>query len=199
VNLRPLIQRGRSSRKSGFTILEFVIAVGVALLLTGVFALFSESTGRILASLTQQSAHNQTAGNGVEFMVGRVRQANSVSVDGTGNTLTLSFDDDPSVDSDGDKKAWNDRDHWEQFTYLDSDTNANTLANNYIVYSPNTNLSATSILVPSSTRKISGLPIFTLASSNTVLINFGLLTTNATPFSQAIEIRTRAVLRNKLQ
>ncbi|HEY2952874.1 MAG TPA: hypothetical protein VGK40_09840 [Verrucomicrobiae bacterium] len=199
MNLRPAIHPGRTSEQSGFTILEFVIAVGLAVLVTGVFALFSESTGRVLASLTQQSAHNQTAGNGVEFMIGRVREANSVAVDGTGNTLTLSFDDDPLVDTDGDKKTWNDRDHYEQFTYLDSDTNVNTLANNYIIYSPNTNAPDTSVLVPSSTRKLSSLPIFALAGSNTVLINFGLLTTNATPFSQAIEIRTRAVLRNKTQ
>ena len=183
---------------SGFTILEFVIAVALAILLTGVFALFSESTGRILASLTQQSAHNQTAGNGVEFIVGRVREANTAAVDASGNTLTLSFDDNPSVDSDGDKKTWNDRDHYEQFTYLDSDTNANTLANNYIIYKPNTNVSTSSILVPSSTRKLSGLNIFSLVGSNMVLINFGLLTTNATPFSQAIEIRTQVVLRNKI-
>ena len=52
-------------------------------------------------------------------------------------------------------------------------------------------------MVPSTVRKLSGQNIF-FVSNNTVWINFGLLTTNQSPFSQAVEIRTKAVFRNKL-
>ena len=53
------------------------------------------------------------------------------------------------------------------------------------------------MLVPAQTRKVSNLPVFSTNSAAAVLVNFGLLTTNATPFSQAIEIRTKALMRNR--
>ena len=189
--------RGSKPACAAFTLVEMIIAVALGVLVSGIFVLFSESTGRTLVSLTSQSSHNQAAGNGAEFMISRVRLANSASVDASGNTLTLSFDDNPDVDSNADKIKWNDQDHFELFQYKDSDGIATTLGDNIIIYKPNTNQSASSTLIPNSTRKISSLPIFSIVGSNTVLINFGLLTTNSSPFSQAIEIRTRAVLRNK--
>lgn len=193
----PTPARWRPPGAAGFTIVEFVIAVGIAALVVAGFAVFTESTGRTLVSLTSQSSHNQAAGNGTEFIIARVRLANTFQVDATGNTLTLGFDDNPDVDSDGDGLKWNDRDHYEEFRFVDLDNTLTTLTDNQILYRANTNSSESLILVPASTRKISSLPIFSTNSASTVLINFGLLTTNASPFSQAIEIRTSAVMRNR--
>ena len=193
----PALCRGHLRAAAGFTIMEFVIAMAISVLVVAGFAVFTESTGRVLVSLTSQSSHNQTAGNGTEFMISRVRLANTFQVDATGNTLTLGFDDNPDVDSDGDGVKWNDRDHYEQFQFVDADNNLATLTDNRIVYRANTNSAQISVLVPESTRKVSGQPIFSTNSASTVLINFGLLTTNASPFSQAIEIRTSAVMRNR--
>jgi type II secretory pathway pseudopilin PulG len=189
----------QAQEAAGFTITEAVIAIATGVLVVAMFAVFTESTGRTLLSLTSQSSHNQAAGNGTEFMISRVRKANTFQLDATGNTLTLSFDDNPDADSDGDGVKWNDRDHDEEFQFVDADNTLSTLSDNTITYRANTNSPARSVLIPAGTRKVSGLPIFRTNSAATVYINFGLLTTNSTPFSQAIEIRTSAVMRNRRQ
>jgi hypothetical protein len=181
-----------------FTLVEYVITIGLTVLVFGALAIFSEGTGRALVSITNQSSDNQSVGNGIELMLSRIRLANWASNDSTGNTLTLSFDDNPDVDSDGDGKTYNDQDHFESFIYKTTDGSWTTLNDNYIGYRTNAYGGSTNIIIPSYVRKLSGQNIFTVTSSNTVLINFGLLTTNATPFSQAIEIRTKIVLRNKI-
>jgi len=195
------VPRTRQTTRStaGFTIMEFLVVTGLVVLVVGVLAVVGESTGRTLLSLTSQASHNQTAGNGAEFMISRIRLANSVTNDASGNTITLGFDDDPDVDSDGDGIKWNDQNHFEQFQFVDTDGNLSTLDDNKINYKANTNQSTATVVVPSSTRKLSGGAIFSLTNSTTVLINFGLLTTNASAFSQAVEIRTKAVLRNRTQ
>ena len=190
--------RNRNARASAFTITEIVIAVAITVLGAGAFMVFSESTGKTLLSLSTQSAQNQTVGNAVEQMIARIRLANTASVDVAGNTLTLGFDDDLTLDSDGDGFNWNDQDHFEQFQFVNADSNMATLGDNKIVYLTNTTSSTSFDVVPTSTRKLNGLPIFTLTNS-TILINFGLLATNATPFSQQIEIRTKAMMRNRLK
>jgi len=183
----------------GFTVVELTIVMAVALMIVGALVVFSTSTGRVLVSITSQSTHNQTAGNGVEFLISRIRQANTASVDVAGITLNLGFDDNSEVDSNGDQIKWNDRDRWEQFQFVDADNVAATLENNTIAYRTNTALGTARTMVPANTRRLSGLPIFSLTNNSTVIIRFGLLTTNETPFSQAIEIRTQATLRNRTQ
>ncbi len=195
----PLAPPERHSKR-GFTLVEIVIAMAISLLIVAVLVVFANSIGRVLVSVTSQSTHNQTAGNGIEFMIARIRQANTASVDVAGTTLNLGFDDDPEVDSNGDGIKWNDQDHWEQFQFVDSDNLAATLENNTIAYRTNTALGAPRTMVSGNTRKLPGLPIFSLTNhSTTVFIRFGLLTTNESPFSQAIEIRTQATLRNRTQ
>jgi len=169
----------------------------LSVVVIGALVILAESTGRTLVSITSQSTLNQFAGNGTEFIIGRVRLANSVTVDASGNTLTLSFDDDPTFDSDGDEINWNDRNHCEEFQYVDTDNLAATLNDNKINYRANTNSTNSVTLIPCDTRKLGALKVFTLTNSTTVLVNFGLLTTNYTLFSQAIEIRTKALLRNR--
>jgi prepilin-type N-terminal cleavage/methylation domain-containing protein len=194
----PVAPRERHSKR-GFTLVEIVIVMAIALLIVAALVVFANSTGRVLVSVTSQSTHNQTAGNGIEFMIARIRQANTASVDVAGTTLNLGFDDNPEADSNGDQIKWNDRDHWEQFQFVDSDNQLATLEDNTIAYRTNTALGTPRTMVPANTRKLPGLPIFSLANNSTVFIRFGLLTTNSTPFSQAIEIRTQATLRNRTQ
>lgn len=183
-------------RRSAFTIIEMVVAVLITLMGAAMFLMFSESTGRTLVSLSTQSSHNQSAGNAVEQMIARIRMANTASVDVAGNILTLGFDDDLTADSDNDGFKWNDQDHFEMFQFVNTDTNLATLEDNKLIYCPNTTNFQTVDLVPDSVRKLPSWPIFTLTNA-TVLINFGLLSTNSTPFSQQIEIRTKAMMRNR--
>lgn len=183
----------------GFSLMEMVVAMSIVLFIAGAFAVFTEATGRSLTFVSAQSEFNQKAGHGAEFIVSRIRLANTVSNDASGNTLTLSYDDDPEVDSDGDGITWNDRNHAEQLQFVDSDGSTTTLLDNTIIYRTNASAGMSSTLVPQSVRKLSGLPVFAVTNTSTVLINFGLLYTNSQIQSQAIEIRTKARLRNKTQ
>ncbi len=187
--------------KAAFTLAELVIAIALTVLGAVVLVVFSESTGKTLISLSAQSEHNQSVANAVEFMLSRIRAANTASLDVAGTTLTLGYDDDITFDSDADGFTWNDQDHFEQFQVVSGDPSMATLDDNKIVYISTNALTTNGVsrdLVPRSTRTLLGQPIFSLANSNsTVLINFGLLATNSTPFSQQIEIRTKALMRNR--
>jgi hypothetical protein len=178
--------------------MEFVIATALTTLAVGVLVILSSGLGQTILSITSQMSHNQNAGNGVEFILSRIELANSASNDASGNVLTLSFDDDPDVDSNNDSLSWNDQDHFEQFIYRSSGTNWNSDADNFIYHRSNTNSAASNIIVPSSVRGLTGSKIFKV-SNNVVFVNFRLLTTNQSAFSQNVEIRTRGIFRNKLK
>jgi hypothetical protein len=166
------------------------IAVGALLILT-------TGVGKTLISITSQTGYNQSAGNGIEFIIDRIQLANFASNSTGGETLTISFDDDPETDSSGDGITWNDQDHFEQFVYQSSGTNWASPSDNFIGYKTNRNVAWTNVLVPGTVRQLSNQKVF-FVSNNTVWINFRLLTTNQSPFSQAVEIRTKAAFRNKL-
>jgi len=182
---------------AGFTVMEFVITTALTLMAVGALLILSTGMGKSIVSITSQATYNQNAGNGIEFIVDRIQLANFASNSASGNRLTLSFDEDPDTDSNGDGITWNDQDHFEEFIYKSTGTNWDSANDNFIGYKTNRNVAWTNIVVPSTVRKLSGQNIF-FVSNNTVWINFGLLTTNQSPFSQAVEIRTKAVFRNKL-
>jgi hypothetical protein len=190
------IARGR--REAGLSFAEVMVATAILMMVVAAFAVFCSVTGRSLVSVTAQTTFDQVAAQGAEFMVSRIRLANTVSNDAAGNTLTLSFDDDRETDSDGDRLTWNDKDHFEVFQFADSDNNVTSLPDNTIIYKTNAAQTSFSVLVPSSVRKLGNLPIFSV-SSNLVNINFGLLDTNMNAYSQAVEIRTQAVRGNKTE
>jgi prepilin-type N-terminal cleavage/methylation domain-containing protein len=190
--------RARAGRRKAFTLVEMCVAVAVFSLLAAAAFVFVESTGRSLSSVATQSDLNQSAGHMTEFLLQRIRLANSATSDSSGNVLTFSFDDDPTVDSDSDGMTWNDRNHYERLTFSDGDGFLSTLTNNVISYKTNIGTTYTTNVLNGYVRKISNLPIFS-AVSNTVSINFGLLVTNQYRMSQMIEVRTKVRLRNKLQ
>jgi hypothetical protein len=176
--------------EAGFTLAEVLVATAILMMVVAAFAVFCNVTGRSLVSVTTQTTFDQVAAHGVEFIISRVRLANTISNDAAGDTLTLSFDDDRETDSDGDRLTWNDKDHFEVFQFIDS--------GNRIIYKTNAAQPDFSLLIPNSVRKLDTLPIFSV-SSNVVSINFGLLDTNMNAYSQAIEIRTQAVRGNKTE
>ena len=197
--IHPPSSTGSRRRAAGFSITELTLGLALGALVIGAVLVFTEGASRTLVSLTSQSSHNQFAGNGTEFMIQRIRAANTARVDTAGMTLTLGFDDNPDSDSNGDKVKWNDRDHFEEFRFVDDDNSLTTLKDNRINYRADTAISNSTTIVPAETRKLSGQPIFSVLNNSTVVITFGLLSTNASPFSQAIEIRTIAMLRNRLK
>jgi hypothetical protein len=188
-----------ASHRAAYTLTEYLVAVGVIGLLALAGTVFVESTGRTLESVTTQSGFNQMAGHAAEFLMQRIRLANSASNSSSGDVLTLSFDDNPDVDSNGDKLTWNDKDHFEEFRLNSGDGQVPTLTDNTITYHTNVMSTNSAILVPGYARKLSNQPIFALTNQSTVLINFGLLFTNRYAQSQMIEIRTKARLRNRTQ
>jgi hypothetical protein len=167
-----------------------MIVTSLVVMVIGMLFLLSEGTGRSLLSITTQTSYNQLAATTTEAILARIRLANFASNDASGNILTLSFDDDPDVDSNGDRITWNDQDHFEQFLFQ---TNS---AETCIAYRPDTNKPVTLVIIPSGLRKLAGKPVFDV-SNTTVRVHFGLIATNASPLSQAIEIRAKGTLRNK--
>jgi hypothetical protein len=188
---------GRSMRSAGLSLVEVLTAMSLLVIMVGALLILTTGVGKSLISITSQATYNQNAGNGIEFIVDRIQLANFASNSAGGETLTISVDDDPDTDSNGDGITWNDQDRFEQFIYQSSGTNWGSASDNFIGYKTNRNVAWTNILVPSTVRQLSSQKIF-FVSNNTVWINFGLLTTNQTPFSQAVEIRTKAAFRNKL-
>ena len=190
--------RVRPANQQAFTLVEMLIASIIIVMVVGAFAVFMQATGVALVNVTSQSTFNQEAGTAAEMIMSRVRLANTASNSSSGEILTLSFDDDPDTDSDGDQTAWNDIDHYEQFQFLATDGNATTLEDNQLVYKETLGGSSR-VLVRGGVRKLPGEPVFLVTNQATVVVNFGLLATNENARSQAIEIRTKGRLRNRIE
>ena len=189
---------GTHSRRGsrGLTIIEFSIATTIALIVFAGMFVFVSMASRSMQGVTMQNDVNQAASHGAEFILERVRVANTLATASSGNTLTLSFDDNPDVDSDGDGKTYNDRDHYEQFTFSNVDGSDSTTDDNKITYMANVSTAASVNLVAGRVRKLPSTPIFTITNTSRVLVNFGLVDSYTNDFFQALEIKTSAVRRN---
>jgi hypothetical protein len=180
-----------------FTVMEMTVASAmVAIIVAGLFAGTTFFTNSLQA-VTRQNLLNDRAAAASEFILSRVRLAMTMTNDASGNMLTLEFDDDPAVDSNGDGKTYNDTNHVERFIFLSGDGDDGTTANNRLVHVPNVSASVTNTLLSEGVRKLTSLKVFTLTNQNAVLINFGLIGDDGKGRYQAVEIRTRAVRRNK--
>ena len=188
---------GRSARpRSAFTLPEVLIASALSvLILTGTVA-FMSFAGKSLSGAATQTFLNAEAGSGMEFILGRVRLATSISTDASQNTLTLGFDDNFNTDANGDGKPYNDVDHREQFQFRNGDGNDATIADNVLVYIPNTTSTNSQTLLRS-VRKLPNTPIFTLTNLSTVIINLGVADTYTNDWRQSIELQLIAVPRNR--
>src|SRR5436190_17392013 len=120
-----------------FTLVEVMVALSISLLVMGGAMIFLKWGGVYLSGITAQSVINQQAGNAIEFIQNRVRLATSISNDASGNSLTLSFDDNPAVDSDADGKTYNDKDHFERFSFIGINGSTNAASTNSLAYIAN--------------------------------------------------------------
>jgi hypothetical protein len=161
--------------------------------LTGAMA-FMSFAGKSLSGATTQTFLNNEAGNGMELILSRVRLATSITNDASRNTLTLGFDDDFATDGNGDGKPYNDVDHQELFQFQNGDGDDNTIADNVLVYIPNT---ATTNTLLRMVRKLPNTPVFALTNLSTVIINLGVADTYASDFRQSVELQLIAVPRNR--
>ena len=183
-------------RQQAFTIVEFIFAAGISGIVLAGMVVFVAMASRSLQGITTQNSVNQDASHASEYILERIRLANTLAVSGGGNTLTLTFDDDPDVDSNGDTKTYNDRDHSEQFAFTNGDGSDTTTDDNKITYNANTSSGTAVDLVPNRVRKLPSTAVFTITNSTQVLVNFGLVDSYSNDLFQALEIKTSAVRRN---
>ena len=192
--LRPHVSR--AGRRHAFTLVEFIVATGIAGIVLAGMVVFVAMASRSLQGITTQNSVNQEASHASERILERIRLANTLTVTDAGNTLTLTYDDDPDVDSNGDSKTHNDRDHSERFQFSNGDGSDTTTADNKITYTDNVTSGTVENLVPNRVRKLPGTAVFSITNTTQVLVHFGLVDSYTNDFFQALEIKTSAVRRN---
>ncbi|HZQ46937.1 MAG TPA: hypothetical protein VFC07_08000 [Verrucomicrobiae bacterium] len=186
------VKRSRRAARSGFTLMETMIAATLALLVIMATMDFLGVALRALSGTTAQSVLNGQAGNTIEKIQSRVRLATLVSNNASGTVLTMGFDDNPLVDSNGDGVAWNDQDHYEQFQIRTSN------GTNSLIYIPNTaSTNNYVVLVKSGIRALPGWQYFTVTNLSTALIRFSILDTYTNDYYQSVEIQGAAVSLNR--
>lgn len=184
--------------QSAFTLVELVAATAAASLVIGSALVFMSFARVSVSGITAQTIVGNKAGYGIEFIQSRIRLATSVTVDATGNTLTLGFDDNYQVDSDGDGIAYNDKDHYETFQFSGANgTDAATAATNRLIYTPKVGSPGNKIILPFGVRNLPGYNIFMVPSPNTAVIRFGMVDPNARDRFQSIDIQAVAVSLNR--
>jgi Tfp pilus assembly protein PilW len=179
--------------------MELMVASSIGLLVMAAAMGFAYFSGIYLSGITAQTGLNQKGGNAIEFIQTKARLATSVAVDPSGNTLTFGFDDDPAVDSDGDGKTYNDKDHFEQFKFVGTNGTSSTLSTNSLVYiyMPKTGPTNQQVLIPAGVRNLPGFNIFSISNSTTVVVRFGITDGYLQDHYQSIDIQGTAVPLNR--
>ncbi len=184
--------------RSGFTLVEVLVASAVGMLVIAGAISFSYFAGGSFSGITAQCVLNGQAGYAMELIQTRAQLATSISNDASGNILTLGFDDDPNVDSNGDGIPYNDQNHFEQFKFLGVNTTDGAACSaNSLVYIPNTAAKDIQVLIPKGTRNLPGNNIFTVKESAIAIVRFGIADANAQDNYQAIDIQGTAVALNR--
>jgi Tfp pilus assembly protein PilW len=187
----------RRAAVAAFSLLELLVAGAIGTLIAAGAMSFIYFAGITYSGATAQSLINQRAGHALDFINSRVRLATSISNSASGNTLTLSIDDDPTTDSGTDGVAYNDKDHYERFKFIGVNGSTNTASTNMLVYIPNINSSYQQVLIPSGVRNLPNWNIFAVTNSGTaVVIHFGVLDNYARDRYQGIDIQATAIPLN---
>jgi len=189
--------RRRLAARSGFTLVEVLVASTLGLLVLSGAMLFMDFAGKSFSGIAAQSLVTGQAGNAIEFIQSRARLATSVSNDASGNVLILSFDDDFTKDSNKDEKPYNDRDHLEQFQFRNGDGKDSTTSDNSLIYLPLANETSNRVLIPSGLHKLPGKNVFSVTNGATVLVRFGIIDSYARDHYQGIEIQGTVVPLNR--
>jgi hypothetical protein len=179
-----------------FTLVEIMIASAIGLLVIGGAMSFMWFCGLGVSGVGAQALCTQRAGNAAEFIESRARFAISASNDHSGNVLTLAFDDNPAIDSDHNGVSYDDRDHFERFQFIGTNSVTN-FAGNSLIYIPDIRESNRVVLIPAGVRNLPGYPIFTVTNEATTIIRFGIVDGYGRDHFQSIDIQTTAVPLNR--
>jgi len=189
----------RLQRTLGYTIIEVMIASTLGLMVLAAGYSFLFFTLRAMSGISAQSVMNQKGANALEFIESRARLATYMATSSSGNTLTLGFDDDPTRDTDGDAKTYDDRDHYEQFKFIGtSSTNVLACATNNLIYIPNTNSTYQRVLISGGVRNLPGFKVFSTTNSVITVVRFGIADPKTSDHYQAIDLQGSAVSLNRL-
>jgi prepilin-type N-terminal cleavage/methylation domain-containing protein len=190
------IERSKSGARSAFTLVEILVASSIGLVITAGAMVFMQFAGLSISGSTSQSMINQRAGNAIQFIQNRARSAVFVTNDATGNVLSLAFDDDQEVDSDGDGKTYNDRNHFEQFKFIGVN-GTNAVATNMLVYIANTAVTNQQVLIAGGVHNLPNCNIFTVTNGSTIVIRFGIVDGYGADRYQSIDVQATAVPLNR--
>jgi prepilin-type N-terminal cleavage/methylation domain-containing protein len=188
----------RFAKRRAFTLVEVLVAssvAGVAIVGTLLFTRFVRIS---ITGVTSQMMVSNAAGNAMATLRSRIRVSTSTTVDATGNTLTLGFDDNNAVDSDGDGSFYNDKDHYETFVFSGTNsTNWATASSNRIIYTPRVGVARTSTLISSGVRNLPNQKIFAVPYPGVVVIRFGVVDVGARDRFQSIDVQATGLSLNR--
>lgn len=191
-------KRRRFARQSGFTMVELLVASTCGSLALASAVVFMNFARISLSGIAAQAKVSDNAAGALAFLQSRIRVATSVAVDAAGNKLTLGFDDDYTVDSDGDGSAYNDKDHYETFQFVGTNsTNSASCGGNSLIYTPKVGVANSWPLVRSGVRNLPSNNIFAIANTYTVLIRFGVVDPSARDRFQAVDIQATGIPLNR--
>lgn len=183
---------------TGFTIVELLVASAIGVMIVGGAYFFLMFSLRAIAGISTQTVLNQKGGNAMEFIQTRVRFATTNFVSSTGNTLTLGFDDDPSTDSDGNGRTYDDRDHYEQFKFVGvNSSNVLDCVSNQLVYIANTNSTTERVLISGGVRNLPGFKVFSTPNSSLVIVRFDICDSSPNIHFHAVDLQGTAVSLNR--
>lgn len=182
---------------AAFTLVEVLIASTISLLVIAGAMAFLWFSGYSASGVASQALLNQQGGNAIEVIQSRAQFAVCASNDSSGNALTLGFDDNPSVDSDGDGIPYNDKNHFERFQFIGLNGSTTNASTNYLVYIPNISNSFRQVLIPRGVRNLPGYNIFTVTNGATTIIRFGIVDSYKADHYQSIDIQATAVAYNR--
>ena len=189
----------RRRARTGFTLVEVMVTSVILMVVMAGAMTFMRLAGVSVSGITAQNFASGQAGQALEFIQNRMRFATSISNNASGNSLTLAFDDNYTVDSDGDGKAYNDKNHFERFTFVGvNSTNTAACSSNRLEYISNVASNSTPrVLVRKGVRNLPLCNIFTVTNQATAVIRFGIVDGNGWDYYQAVEIQGTAVSLNR--
>lgn len=188
---RPMAAR-RGTR--GFTLAELMVSVGITALLIGISLTYTIFASVSMSGITAQSELNDQVGRALAVIQSRARFATSISNDASGSTITMGFDDNYNVDSDGDTLPYNDKNHFESFQFVGTSTNIASSTNSLVYLSTN---GYRKVLIPTGVIKLPGQNIFTVTNNGTALIRFAVVDILALDRYQSVDIQGTAVILNR--
>lgn len=194
-SLPPLTPSPGVRRRAAFTLVETLFAVGIGTIVLAMTGTFITMAVRSTSGIVAQTMFNTQAGRTSELMFNRIRFATSLTNNAAGDTLTMGFDDDFQVDSDGDGKTYDDRNHYEIFQFTQGQL---------LYYSMTTNsiFGTTNVLIKSSANtSVTNVPnqsFFAVTNATTtVIVNYLLVDRYASDGYQSCAIQTMFLARNR--